>query len=242
MEETIKFFRFYRNAPNIVEADGGLLGTMPLRAAKHCEAFLSASRLGWYIYPPIGFSLMWTGNEVLFHFNEQEDWQVLDRFFLHDFVIDFLGFSPEDNQTFYPSFLDIFTEGDIVQIWTGYGVQGDEGWCYLVRSPINLAHNRDYDVMEAIVDSSWHVGPIVSNIKLRVQDKPIYFPAHKPFLQLVPIPTRILNYKKHIRGDILEPEQFDGEMWQQWRETWERRNSGVAGTYAKIARAKKASY
>lgn len=238
----MKFYKFYRNAPDITEADGSLLGTMPLRAAKHCEAFLSASRLGWYLYPPTSFSLMWTGNEVLFHFDDQEDWRVLDRFFLHDFVIDYLGFAPENNKLNYPSFLDVFTEGDIVQIWSGYGVMGDEEWCYMVRSPINLPQNKDYDVIEAVIDSSWHVGPVLTNLRLRAQNKPIYFPSHKPFLQVVPIPNRILNYKKHISGTILEPDDFDDEMWKKWRDTYERRNSGTPGTYAKIVRERKRHY
>ena len=44
-----------------MRADRAAAGTMPTRAFRYCEAMTSASAFGWYVFPPITFSLMWDG-------------------------------------------------------------------------------------------------------------------------------------------------------------------------------------
>lgn len=238
----MNFYKLISTAPDIQKADGSLLGSIPLRAKQYCEALSAASRLGWYVYPPISFSLLWTGDEVAIQLQDTEEWISLDRFFLEDFVSDYLNYAPDSCKDFYPSFLDLFSEGDIVQIWSGYAISGSTGWCHHVRAPINIRSNRHYDIYEAIVDSSWYCSPLLINIKLRSQNTPIYFPKHQPLFQVIPFPVAMLNATTHPKGIIINPDNLEFSFWDQWKETFERRNKGQKGGYARIQRLKNETY
>jgi hypothetical protein len=52
---------FYRAIPNCrlpQRAARAPAGTMPTRAFRYCEALTAASAFGWYLFPPINFSLI----------------------------------------------------------------------------------------------------------------------------------------------------------------------------------------
>ncbi len=70
---------------------------------------------------------MWTGSEVLYKLGADGEWTLLDRLYLTDFVEDYQNLCPEGLEDYYPPFLDVFPEGDIIQIGTGYSLIGDEG-------------------------------------------------------------------------------------------------------------------
>ena len=60
---------FYRLVPECrlpIRADRAAAGTMPTRAFRYCEPMTSASAFGWYVFPPITFSLMWEGGAEIF--------------------------------------------------------------------------------------------------------------------------------------------------------------------------------
>lgn len=56
------FFRLLPECRLPMRADRAAAGTMPTRAYRYCEAMTSASAFGWYVFPPITFSLMWDGS------------------------------------------------------------------------------------------------------------------------------------------------------------------------------------
>ena len=62
----VKFYRFIPGARAPQRADRSAAGSMPTRAFRYCEAMRTASALGWYIFPPMNFKLMWDGaNDVI---------------------------------------------------------------------------------------------------------------------------------------------------------------------------------
>ena len=59
------FHRFVPGARIPQRADRSAIGTMPTRAFRYCEPIVTASAFGYYIFPPISFSLMWDGTDVI---------------------------------------------------------------------------------------------------------------------------------------------------------------------------------
>ncbi len=238
----MKFVRMVKSAPDVVKADGTNLGMMPARAMKYCEPLVTASRQGWYVYPPVDFYLMWTGSEVLYKLGADGEWTLLDRLYLTDFVEDYQKLCPEGLEDYYPPFLDVFPEGDIIQIGTGYSLIGDEGQCHWVRGPINLPSNAGYDCFEAMIDSSWFCSPLFINVKLRKQDVPISFPRHRPLLQVLQLPNTILPKTPIVQPEITEMDSTSEEFWQAWARSYDKRNGGRSGSYASEQRRINAQY
>ncbi|WP_367714304.1 DUF6065 family protein (plasmid) [Nitratireductor sp. GISD-1A_MAKvit] len=229
-----RFCRLFPDAPDIVKADGSALGTIPARALQYCEGLTAAARQGWYVFPPVSFDLMWTGSEVVFRIGE-DDWTILDRYYLAEAVTSYVKIAPEEVHDCYPSFLDLFSEGNIVQIWTGYAIHGQEGICHHVRGPINMPLSGHYQYFEAILDSSWFLSPLATNIRLTKQDVPISFPTHRPLLQIVPLPTSVLA-KSEVTGSTVELDVLDHEFWSTWETCFRDRNKGEMGSYARKQR------
>ena len=77
----VKFYRFpsgCRRAPQ--RADRSAAGSMPTRAFRYCEAMRTASALGWYVFPPMSFKLMWDGaNDVVWNYEDNDNWYSLER-------------------------------------------------------------------------------------------------------------------------------------------------------------------
>ena len=55
------FHRFVPTARLPQRADRSAAGSLPTRAFRYCEPATSASGYGYYIFPPISFSLQWDG-------------------------------------------------------------------------------------------------------------------------------------------------------------------------------------
>ncbi|MCF1485577.1 hypothetical protein B7W85_02490 [Allorhizobium ampelinum] len=217
------------------------MGTLPSRAYQYCEGVAAASRQGWYVFPPVKFDLMWTGNEVVFRIGDDPDWSVLERFYLEDSVNGFLEIAPDPVKEYYPSFLDVFPEGNIVQICSGYALQSGKGVCYQVRGPVNLPMSGNVQYFEAIVDSSWYLSPLIINIRILQQDKPIHFPQHKPLMQIVPLPTSVLS-KEHVEAVTNRMENLDEDFWSAWKASYDARNAGKPGSYARKQRSVSRTY
>jgi hypothetical protein len=50
-----------------------------MRGYRYCEAVAAASAFGWYIDPPLSFSLVWDGVEIAWTYAGAEDWYPLRR-------------------------------------------------------------------------------------------------------------------------------------------------------------------
>src|ERR1700741_7913 len=71
---------FYRAIPQCrapVRAHTSVLGTRPARGFQHCEALRSASSFGWYVFPPIDFTLQWDGSQIIWTYRGAKGWYPL---------------------------------------------------------------------------------------------------------------------------------------------------------------------
>src|SRR5437763_15301154 len=74
---TCRFYRLIPDAPVPRPADRSADGMLPTRGYRYCEALASASPFGWYIYPPLNFSLVWDGVESAWSYEGAGAWYPL---------------------------------------------------------------------------------------------------------------------------------------------------------------------
>jgi hypothetical protein len=214
---------FYRLIPGCrlpQRADRAAAGTMPTRAFRYCEAMTAASAFGWYVFPPIGFRLMWDGGtEVIWSNDGSDDWFSLKVAQFPNFADHFDRVAPPEFKGFSPPFLAAFKEPGVVQIWSGLIARTSPGWSLLVRSPANLARNHAYDHYEGIVETDRWFGPLFTNVRLTRTHAPIEFDAEYPLLQVQPIP-RIAYGDALDSFDVVEDlAGFEPRDWECFRST-----------------------
>src|SRR5207302_5645637 len=90
-----QFDRLIPGAPEPRRADRSADGTLPVVAYRYCEAIASASAFGWYLYPPLNFSLIWDGTEIAWTNDGAEGWQALRGAQYPDFRDTFANVAPD---------------------------------------------------------------------------------------------------------------------------------------------------
>ena len=137
MTPLITFFRFVPQCRSPMRADRAAAGTMPTRAFRYCEAMTSASAFGWYVFPPITFSLMWDGgSEIFWTYKGEHAWFPLRKVQFPGFAEHFDKAAPVDMKGFSPSFLAPFKEPGVVQIWSGlFARTRPNGACLCAHQP-----------------------------------------------------------------------------------------------------------
>lgn len=181
------FYRFVPAGRPPQRADRAAAGTLPTRGFRHCEALTSASAFGWYAFPPIGFSLMWDGSDVIWTYDGADGWYPLKIAQFPDFAAYFDRVAPPELAGFSPPFLAAFIEPGVVQIWSGLFARTAPGWSLLVRAPANLVRNPGYECYEGIVETDRWFGPLFINVRLTRTHAPITFDPDVPFLQVQPV-------------------------------------------------------
>jgi hypothetical protein len=244
-QKLVTFHRFIPGARLPERADKSAIGTMPTRAFRYCEAIVSASAFGYYVFPPITFSLMWNGTEVVWNWEGETDWHPLHVAQFPDFRAHFDQHVPEEIREFSPPFLGAMQEAGIVQIWSGLVARSAPGWSLLVRPLANLPRSQNYELYEGVVETDRWFGPLFTNIRLTKTDVPIEFRADWPLFQVQPIPREV--YSDATLNDYeLVPElhQLTPEDWDDYYETVVRPNvqsDRPRGAYATAARKRRAS-
>jgi len=94
---------------------------LPVNAYRYCEAIAAASGFGWYLYPPLSFSLIWDGTEIAWTYEGADGWYPLRGAQYPDFREAFEHMAPEGLGELAPPFLVQGMLPGIVQIWSGYG-------------------------------------------------------------------------------------------------------------------------
>jgi hypothetical protein len=188
-EESIicKFFRLIPDAPVPRRADRSADGMLPTRGYRYCEALASASAFGWYIYPPLNFSLVWDGVEVAWTYEGAEDWYPLRGAQFPGFRRVFDEIAPDAVKALAPTFLTVAREPGVVQIWSGYLAQTAPGWALLSRGPANIPRNQSYEHFEGIIESETWLGPLFTNIRLTRTHSPVEFHVRYPLFQVQPL-------------------------------------------------------
>lgn len=181
---------FYGAVPGVrapIRADISGLGTLPSRGFQYCEALRTASSFGWYVFPPIDFTLQWDGAEIIWTYRGAKAWYPLTSAQFPGFSAEFDRAAPKQLRGFSPPFMTALPEPGLVQLWTGLFVESAAEWSILVRPPANLPRSLSYDVYEGIVESDRWFGPLFTNVRLIKTDVPIHFDTETPLLQVQPL-------------------------------------------------------
>ena len=99
-----RFYRLIPDAPAPRPADRSADGMLPMRGYRYCEAVAAASAFGWYIYPPLSFSLVWDGVEIAWTYAGAEDWYPLRGAQFPGFRQLFEQVAPDPVKAFGPAF------------------------------------------------------------------------------------------------------------------------------------------
>lgn len=213
---------FYRAIPGSrapMRADSSVLGTLPARGFQHCEALRSAASFGWYVFPPIDFTLQWDGSQVIWTYSGAKAWYPLLSAQFPGYSKVFDRAAPERMRGFSPPFLTTMAEPGIIQLWTGLMVETAENWSILVRPPANLPRSLAFDCYEGIVETDRWFGPLFINLRLIKTDVPIQFNTETPLLQVQPLhrstyAEEVLN-RFGLVGDLAE---FPEHAWAGYEE------------------------
>ena len=73
----VVFHRLIPTARMPQRADRSAAGTLPTRAFRYCEPVVTASAFGYYVFPPISFSLVWDGSEFIWTYEGAGEWMPL---------------------------------------------------------------------------------------------------------------------------------------------------------------------
>jgi hypothetical protein len=236
---------FYRAIPGCrapIRADTAVLGTLPSRGFQYCEALRSASSFGWYVFPPIDFTLQWDGSQVIWTYRGAKAWYALTSAQFPGFQATYDRQAPKHLRGFAPPFLTALPEPGLVQLWTGLLVDSAEDWSILVRPPANLPRSLAFDAYEGIVESDRWFGPLFTNLRLIKTDVPIAFSTETPLLQVQPLHRS--TYAEEVSngfGLVASLGDFPQDAWARYEEHVVRPNvePARAGAYAATVRRRR---
>jgi hypothetical protein len=239
---------FYGAVPGCrapMRADASVLGTLPARAFQYCEALRAASSFGWYVFPPIDFTLQWDGSQIIWTYHGAKAWYPLTSAQFPGFAAEFDRRAPKRLRGFAPPFLSAMPEPGIVQLWTGLFVESTESWSILVRPPANLPRSLAYDLYEGIVESDRWFGPLFTNLRLIKTDIPIHFSTETPLVQVQPLHRSTYADEVSNRfGMVAGLADFPAAAWSRYEENIVKPNlepSRPVGAYAAEVRRRKRS-
>jgi hypothetical protein len=211
-----RFFRLIPEAPVPRRADRSADGMLPTRGYRYCEALAAASAFGWYIYPPLNFSLVWDGVEIAWTYEGAEDWYPLRGAQFPGFRQLFEATAPDPVKLLAPPFLVVGREPGVVQIWSGYLVRTAPGWSLLSRGPANIPRNQGYEHFEGIVETETWFGPLFTNIRLTRTNSPVEFHVRYPLFQVQPLLRQCYG---EVGFEIFGMAELSAADWQSFEAT-----------------------
>jgi hypothetical protein len=203
-----------------MRADPSVLGTLPSRGFQYCEALRAASAFGWYVFPPIDFTLQWDGSQIIWTYRGAKAWYPLTSAQFPGYSALFDRVAPSRLRGLSPPFLTALMEPGILQVWTGLMIESAENWSVLVRPPANLPRNLAFDVYEGIVETDRWFGPLFTNIRLIKTDIPIHFSTEIPLIQVQPLHRS--TYAEEVSnnfGLVANAAEFSDEAWSRYEQT-----------------------
>src|SRR4029077_20322517 len=184
---TCRFYRLIPDAPAPRPADRSADGMLPTRGYRYCESLAAASAFGWYIYPPLNFSLVWDGVEIAWTYEGADGWHALRGAQCPGFRQMFEAEAPDRLEPLAPSFLAAAREPGVVQIWSGYLARTAPGWALLSRGPANIPRTQGYEHFEGIIEAETWFGPLFTNVRLTRTNSPVEFHMRYPLFQVQPL-------------------------------------------------------
>lgn len=200
-----------------MRADPSVLGTLPARGFQYCEALRTASSFGWYVFPPIDFTLQWDGSQIIWTYRGAKAWYPLTSAQFPGYQAVFDRAAPARLRGFSPPFLTAVREPGVIQVWTGFFIESAEDWSVLVRAPANLPRSLAYDQYEGIVETDHWFGPLFTNLRLVKTDVPIHFSNETPLIQVQPLHRS--TYADEVSNGfavIGHPREFPADAWDRY--------------------------
>ncbi|MBV9829768.1 MAG: hypothetical protein JO001_29460 [Alphaproteobacteria bacterium] len=189
---------------------------MPVNAYRYCEAIASASAFGWYLYPPLSFSLIWDGAEIAWTYEGAEGWYPLRGAQYPGFLQTFKNLAPDTVADLSPPFLTQGMLPGVVQIWSGYLARTAPGWALLSRGTANIPRTQGYENYEGILESDSWLGPLFTNIRLTRTNSPVEFHRRRPLVQIQPLSRESYQSPSF---DVLEAADMGCAEWQRFEAT-----------------------
>jgi len=215
---------FYRLIPEVrlpQRADRSASGTLPVRAARYCDAVTQASGFGWWLFAPLSFSLLWDGNDVFWTWKGQDDYYPLaDAAQFPGFASTFNAVAPDELQGCSPPFLTALPEPGHVQVWSGLMARTAPGWSLLIRPLANIPTRGGFALYEGIVETDRWFGPLFTNLRLTRTDQPVHFDANFPLAMVQPLPRFLYSEETVAAMNIVdEPAQLTPADWDDYVRT-----------------------
>ena len=238
----VKFYRAFEGAPLPVRADRSGYGTLPIRAARYCDAVTLASAYGWWVFPPIDFELLWDGRSVFWKYGDVEPWMPLEAAQFPNFAQTFDSVAPDDIRGYSPPFLTALPEPGYVQIWSGMLARTTPDWSLLTRAPANLPLAGGFESFEGIIEYDRWFGPLFTNIRLTRTNLPVCLNTATPLIQVQPLHRAIYSdATMEAMGTVNRLEDFRDSDWADYRQTIVTPNQRPSppGSYAAAARQRR---
>jgi Family of unknown function (DUF6065) len=236
---TVRFIKLYAPAPDVEPASADAKDHAPLRGRKYCAPLNVASAVGWYVFPPLNFHLNWDGRAFYCLLEGFEDWMLIERIVFPNYAEEFQKHAPEYGLKNAPTFLDVFPELGVIQIWTGYIVKTEPGESLWVRGPVNIPGSLQYDVFDGIIETDWWFGALIVNVRFHKTDTPVAFQRYRPLCQVFAVPRAVYDAqrKSEFKLDV-GLESLSEADWRAWKKDSDRLNTSTRqGSY--IHEAKK---
>ncbi len=238
-----RFFRIIDTARAPVRADRSAAGTLPARAVRHCDAVTAASAFGYYVFPPMDFSLLWDGEAVFWSYAGTDRWLPLVAAQFPGLAARFDAAAPEEARGAAPPFLTALPEPGVVQLWTGLFARTAPGWSLLVRPLANLPGSGGFALYEGIVETDRWFGPLFTNLRLTRTDAPVHLRADYPLLQVQPLPHAAYEDAALASCSMADgPEAMQSDDWDAYVHAVVAPNANPdrpAGSYAAVARRRR---
>ena len=214
-DQKARFIRIYPDALPPMPGDPSALGSLPTSAFQYCEPVRTASALGWYMFPPKNFQLMFDGAETFFA--NGETWEpLISENFEPEFMELWNDQAPEAMQDRPPPFLSsVFVPG-VVQLWTGFLISTASGWGTHVRPIANADFAGAYQCYDGVVETDrFGPWPVFINLRITSTNRPIYFFRDRPLfqLQLIPDEAKTMRAQKADWSDFrdgISPDDWQG--------------------------------
>jgi hypothetical protein len=236
----IFFRKIFPELISPMRADKSALETMPTMAYRYCEPMRSASSHGWYIFPPLDFSLRWDGHDVYFYDSDSERWIILDSYLPDEHLRHWNAYCPKQLKNLCPPLITALPMRGVVQVWSGLFCESSKDWSVLVRPLVNVRSTNAFSCFEGIVETDeYKPFPLFVNLQLIATNIEINIAMAAPLFQLVPLKRECYSDEIHDARiyqdgllDKLETEKID---WNGFIKTVRVSSHGLPaepGTYA----------
>jgi hypothetical protein len=217
-EPICQFYRIIPGIPDMKRADRSADGTLATNGFRYCEPLTAASGFGWHVYPPMNFTLIWSGDEVAFALGRTKRFTSLRGVQYPGFPKAFADVAPDGLKDSPPPFLTQGLMPGSVKIWSGYFARTAPDWALLSRGVANKPKTQPYENYEGIIEGNSWFGPLFTNVQIKRTNSPIQFHMRYPFFQVQPLRRECYQQPPY---ELCEAADLNPEDWRRFAATIE---------------------